>query len=583
VRPAALDDWTALLAALPGPPDRVVHLWQLTGRGSDGRDPARLAEVEERGLLSLVALGQALGRLAVRRETELAVVADGLLVVERTDWSAPEKAMLLGPVRVLPREDPSVRCRVLDVDAEEITDGLAERLAAELGSAASEPMVALRGGQIWVPTVEPLRLTGDAAAAAPIKAGGAYLITGGLGGIGLAVARFLATARARLVLLGRTGLPPRESWLEHRHDEGHLGRRIRAVLELEELGAEVFLLTADVADAAQMRAAAVKIRERYRKLDGVFHAAGLPGGGIIQGRTREAIEQVLAPKVAGTLVLEQALAEIPYTFLVLFSSLAWLHGEPGQVDYCAANAFLGAYAQHRAQQGARVVAIDWCQWQWNGWTAATRHLDARLREELERRRRAHGLTFEEGIEALLRVLASELPQVLVSTQPLGVSRDGPTLQELVEELESTALPETPRQPRPAQGVPYEAPRGPAECQLATLWQQLLGIEQVGIHDDFFDLGGHSLLGIQLLSRVRETLGADLPLRLLFESPTLAGMAAAMAEQSAPRPAAPEAPSATALPTGDAELLANLDRLSDQELDGLLSQMLEETEAEGGMR
>jgi acyl transferase domain-containing protein len=578
LRPTSREDFASLLAELPQPPDRIVHLWQLTGRGAAAREPGT---VVNRGIASLVALAQALGGgSAATGAVELTLVADGLCPIERGDLSAPEKATLFGPARVLPREYPNLRCRMIDVDGEEAAGGLARRLAAELSGGAGEPLVALRGERRWVPAVEAVRLGAEHAAAAPIAPGGVYLITGGLGGIGLALARHLAvTARAKLALLGRSGLPPRAHWTAERLAETDLGRRIRAVEELEELGAEVLVLAADVAAATQMGAAVAAVRERWGRLDGVFHAAGVPGGGLVAGKTLQAIERVLAPKLTGTLVLERVLAEHPEAFLALFSSLAWLHGEPGQVDYCAANAFLGAYAQHCRRQGGprQVVAIDWCQWQWNGWAEMTRHLDERLRAELDRRRREHGLTFDEGMEALRRAMGSGLPQLMVSTRPLpSAAAGGLTLHDLVEEMEQAPAPRT-WHPRPSLGVAYEAPRGELERQLAELWQPLLGIEQVGVYDDFFDLGGHSLLGIQLLSRVRETLQVDLPLRVLFETPTLAGMAAAIAERRAQAEldVADTEPGFPAVI--DPEMLAGLDHLSDQELDGLLAEMQSESE------
>jgi amino acid adenylation domain-containing protein len=172
--------------------------------------------------------------------------------------------------------------------------------------------------------------------------------------------------------------------------------------------------------------------------------------------------------------------------------------------------------------------------------------------------------------------APSLPAAQVSPRPLSLSRGrGLSIDNILQEMTDPRLREGPKHSRPARSGAYEAPRDPIERQLAELWQQLLGIEPVGIHDNFFDLGGHSLLGIQLLSRIRETLHADLPLRVLFEMPSLAEMAAKVAEHQA-GPATGPVPELEPSPDGDGlEVLANLDLLSGQQLDALISELLSE--------
>ena len=449
-------------------------------------------------------------------------------------------------------------------------------------------MVALRGERRWLPSVEAVRLPAQEHPPAGITQGGVYLITGGFGGIGLALADHLArTVGAKLVLVGRTPLPDRAEWPRllaagAGERDAAAARKVRAVAALEALGTEVLAVAADVADGARMREVVALARERFGRLDGAFHAAGLPGAGLIQLKERDAAAAVLAPKVDGTLGLAAALSGlsgVPDCFLVLFSALTGITGGIGQVDYTAANAFLDAFAQHARQRGgAPVVAIDWCEWQWDDWADRLTALDPRLHDELQRQRRTYGLSFAEGMEALARILASGHSQVLVSTRRLqAVLTQQHSMAQLLESLGRTAPAAGGSHARPALATPYVAPQNEIEERLAGIWRELLGVQQVGVHDNFFQLGGHSLLGLQVMSRIQEAFHVDLPLRILFEASTVAELAAAVAASETV-----EVPEIRAASFDAQRVLENLDELSEEEMDEFLALMAEEEQLfEGG--
>ncbi|HKV08968.1 MAG TPA: SDR family NAD(P)-dependent oxidoreductase, partial [Thermoanaerobaculia bacterium] len=343
-----------------------------------------------------------------------------------------------------------------------------------------------------------------------------------------------------------------------------------ALRELEAAGAEVLVLRADVADEAAMRRAVAAARERFGPLHGVFHAAGVPGAGLIQRKTREAADAVLAPKVDGTRALEAALADDPPEILVLFSSINALTGGLGQVDYSAANAYLDAVAE--AGGPLPWVAVDWCEWRWDAWTEAT-IADPRVVAGLKKQREVYGLGFEEGMEALERILASGLSRVVVSTRDLrAVLAERHSLPEVLgglDQLAETARSGRATRPRPGLPVAFAPPEIEDHRRLAALWRELLGLDEVGIHDDFFQLGGHSLLGLQLLSRLQSAFGAEVPLRTLFDAPTIAELSVALHDLRT----GPGAPAAEKIAAVDPQsLLENLSELSDEEMTELLARM-----------
>ena len=356
------------------------------------------------------------------------MLTSGLHDVDGDERIAPAKAMVLGPVRVIPLEYPGVTCRAIDLAAPEWTrpsERHVTQLVADITAADGEAVTAWRRGHRWVPTPEAVRL--DAVADpqdARLRHQGVYLITGGYGGVGLTLAEHLArTVQARLVLIGRAGLPDRADWpsyLASAGDDDRRARQIRAVQALERAGADVLPLTADVAREADVRRAIDAARARWGRIDGVIHAAGVAGGGVIQLKTREAAERVFAPKVAGTEVLAAALEGMPLDFFALCSSMTSLVGGGGQVDYCAANAYLDAFAHaHARQAGVFTVSIDWDAWKDVGMAVETG-----VPGELASGRAAmlaRGIAPAEGAEAFLRILSRvDAPQVAVSTTPLGV-------------------------------------------------------------------------------------------------------------------------------------------------------------------
>ncbi|HAG81131.1 MAG TPA: hypothetical protein DCL61_08130, partial [Cyanobacteria bacterium UBA12227] len=200
---------------------------------------------------------------------------------------------------------------------------------------------------------------------------GVYLITGGLGAIGLTLASHLAkTVRAKLVLTGRSPFPTREDWskwLRLRGEDDDISRKIRKVQQIEALGAEVLIVSADVSNLEQMRRAIAQVRERFGQLNGVIHAAGILGDSAIARKTALQVESVLAPKVKGALVLDALLNDVELDFLVLCSSGAAIQPLFGQVAYAGANNFLDVFAHYKTStDGTFAVSINWEGWQESG-------------------------------------------------------------------------------------------------------------------------------------------------------------------------------------------------------------------------
>jgi acyl transferase domain-containing protein/acyl carrier protein len=531
IAPQANDDYMALikhLFALDKSPDRIVHLWNVATERPLPVNEESVDRAQRLGFYSLIFLAQALGNSQATKPVRIQVISNNMCDVWGGEDIRPEKATLLGPVKVIPQEYEQIACSSVDVALPAQMETLTEQILAELMADVEVKMVAYRGSSRWVQSFEPIRLEdqNEEDGITRLRKNGVYLITGGFGGLGFALAERLAQkVQARLVLIGRSSLPPREEWqvlLADDQTDTSIRRRIQQVLTLESSGAEVLAVAADVADHRQMQQAIDDTHERFGPVNGVFHVAGVPGEGLIQLKTPEVADRVLRPKIQGTLVLNTLLQNDSLDFMVLYSSINAIVGGLGEVDYCAANAFLDAFAHYNSnlRRSIPTVSVNWGMWQWDAWQSSSlAHSLPELYEQVAQTRRAYGFTLDEGEQSLWRILSTSLPQVLVWKLDLEAAfRLWDTRSSILENIQWTRSQS--RHPRPSLRTLYAAPRDEMEEKIAEIWAEALGIEKIGIHDHFLELGGNSLLGMVITTRLKRELGIDLSAVALYEGPTV---------------------------------------------------------------
>jgi acyl transferase domain-containing protein/acyl carrier protein len=514
-----------------GLPERVLHLWGVSPEPAGEVNATTVRDQQERGFYSVLFLTQALAEHLGEQELQLDVVAQGTQDVTGEESLSPGKAMVLGLCKVLPQEHPKMRCRSIDVELPEAggEERLSAQLLEELRAEVSERVVAYRGRRRWVEFFEPVRLGEPGEGHGLLRERGIYLLTGGLGRIGLVLAEYLAaTVKARLVLVGRSAFPERaewDAWLATQGEEEETSRKIRRLLALEKQGAEVLVVRADISQPAQVEAVLARVQERFGGLHGVVHGAATTGPDVflpIREANLEACENQFKSKLHGMMVLRDALRGKALDFVLLQSSLASILGGLGFSAYSAANRFLDVLAALED----RTASTRWLSVNWDGW-------------DFEGAGQSAGqsvlpMNASEGVAAFRRILSGgEASNWAVSAESLEarlavwVQQEAPAAPVKEAPVEAVSSHQ-----RPDLSTEYVAPRDEVEAALAGIWSELLGVQQVGIHDSFFQLGGHSLLGMQLLSRIREQLQVDLPLRNLFESPTIAGLALLILEKRA---------------------------------------------------
>jgi hypothetical protein len=218
---------------------------------------------------------------------------------------------------------------------------------------------------------------------------------------------------------------------------------------------------------------------------------------MIQLKTKELVAPVFAPKVLGTLALQSALEDLD--FFVVFSTSLALTGVFGQVDYCAANAFLDAFAH----ANTHTLSIDWHVPQWETWQEESLASVPEFQAQFAETRAAYGIKLDEGVELFRRLLSSSQPQVIVSTQDFQALIDEQQRAASMSVLDQLQTSVTVARTRTEADGDYVPPQNKVEAAMAALWEELFGLQRLSVNDNFFELGGNSLLGIQLISRVRK--------------------------------------------------------------------------------
>lgn len=515
---ASTDPGTALLTPADGGTVTVVHLATLDHEpGASAATGPALLSVSR----TLAACGTA------PAGTRVIVVTRGGQAATATQPVCPTQAAVGVLAMVANQEYLNLDCRTLDLDPAYDATRAAEAVGAELARTSDAVFVSHRDGVRQRPTFVPADPGSDAGVSTPaVRPDGAYLITGGLGEIGLIVAEHLVRSGAgRVVLTSRRGLP-----------EDPQDRRTLAVARLRALGAQVDTPRVDVTDADAMRSLLVDGAIR-----GVVHTAADAAPETfrpLRDLDETAVARHFGAKVEGARTLSAVLADLPAAlapdWCLLFSSTSALLGGVTFGSYSAANAALTAVARSAATTGP---ATRWIAAEWDTWACTLDKLDGGIGATMA----GHAMTDAQALAAFDRLVGQARPAVVVAAGGLTDRLPRPGTRDVV-----VVVPLGERYPRPELTQPYAAPRTPTERVLTDVWGDVLGIDGVGTRDNFFDLGGTSLLVPHMIGLIQQRIGVAVPTVALFEAPTVRSLAAVI--DTGPPPAQTPAMPATSCAT-----------------------------------
>jgi myxalamid-type polyketide synthase MxaE and MxaD len=496
-------------------------------------------------------------------------------VVERVA-TVPAQAPVWGLGRVVALEHPERWGGLIDLDPAEGPDEAAAHVVAQLLAGDDEDQVAFRDGTRHVPRL--VRAPSIAEGAITVRADGAYLVTGGLGGLGLQVARWLVEQGARhLVLLGRRGLPPRETWTAAQPGE-ELARQVTMISQMEVAGARVDVVSADAADRDAMAALLASFGAARPPLRGIVHAAAQMRAEPLDEMTDEALAEVFAAKVTGAWLLHELSRELPLDFFVLFSSTTALIGSARLGHYAAANQFLDALAHHRRQAGLPALSVNWGTWD-----------EMRAVSEAGRRSFAQAgllpMRTADALAALGRLAGGPAVQAVVASVDWDAlvalyeaKRSRPFLAEL--RARPSGAPAVAARSHAVdlaarlEAVPTEARHDLLVAHVRGEAAVVLGLAESRIDPEqgLFDMGMDSLMAVDLKARLEAAVGHRLPSTLTFNYPTVTALAAYLADEMLGGRTASAAPTAPPAPVPAAEA-GSRDDLSEDELAALLADKL----------
>ena len=581
IAPGKADHYRLLLESLAADNiiiGQILHLWTYDEYIGEVSSLEALSQAQEQGIYSLLFLVQALAKVQGSDHwVQLLFISSHIQSISSTDPIAYEKSSVLGLLKTIPQELPWLNCRHIDLPFDGVeTNGA--YILQELFVSSKEREVAYRNGQRFVPRLEKVDLPSFPKSPIPFKQGGTYLLSGGLGGVGIQIAQYLLKHyQARLLLVGRTPLPQKSTWNAHLKKGDAIAQRIKAYQELLQLGGEVIYETVDICDDKQLLTIVEKAKTLWGKnLDGIIHLAGTFHEQLVVEETQENLAAVLRPKMLGAWALHQLIKDNSESIFINFSSVNDFFGGTAVGAYAAANSFIDRFSHYQKyKSGLLSYCFVWSMWEETGMSQGYQM------KNLTRAKGFYVMPSSQAISSMLAGLHHDCSHLFI-----GLDGSNPNIRRFTLEAEGlqkltayftsktySSMTRVPLQVRDSfaaalcadrfstsiicdfvhlpempltvsgeidrerllrgnvgrQSTESVAPQSEEERQLASLWQEVLGVPVLGIHDNFFELGGNSIKAMRLINKLQAQINQILHPTALFEAPTIAQFVAYLNE------------------------------------------------------
>jgi len=556
------------IAVTNTPISRILHLGYYEEYTGEINYIEGLEQSQSKGIYSLVNLVQSLEQVqGTQHRVQLLFIASNTQLVQLTDKIACEKATVLGLLKTISNEIPWLSCTHIDLPVADLEVN-ADYIWQELCSVFTEPEIAYREGKRIVSGLESVDFTSEIQQELPLIKEGTYLISGGLGGIGVEIARYmLEHYQAKLILVGRTPL-----------EEGdNLSEKMLAYRKLQRLSGKVIYRAVDICNLEQLQQVVAQSLSELggSKLDGIIHLAGIYHEQLLSSETQDSMAALLRPKVLGTWVLHQLLKDNTDGLFIHFSSIYGFFGATALAAYSAANGFQTAFCDYQKAQGyQQSYCLAWSIWDEVGMSQGYKT------KEFSRAKGYYAITPSQGMHSLLAALCHKHNNNLL----VGLDHSKPQIQRLlwddrslqqltayftskitefpvsqlqdfevrdrfgtITQLVPSALIQLESFPLTANGeidrqrlqssngnispqAEKELADTETEQKIAAIWQEVLQLEEVGIYDNFFELGGQSILLIKVYGKLQEIFELNLKVIDLITHPTVHSLAQFIAGQ-----------------------------------------------------
>ncbi|WP_392534193.1 type I polyketide synthase [Nostoc sp. C117] len=566
VNPARGEDFQRLLReALPSGElawRGVIHLWSLETTQTKDFSLAELAQAQTWGSISVLHLLQAIAQNPQPINPTFWLVTRGAISVN-SSLPAVQQSPVWGLGKVVALEYPELWGGMVDLDPQPTADEVFT-LLAEISDAQKEDHLAFRSGQRYVARLVPMQPT--ASSKKDFNRNGTYLITGGLGALGLKLAQWLVTQGVKsLVLLGRSGASPEAQ---------------ANITKMQTAGIKILVAQADVCNRADMLQVLEAVAASMPPLKGAIHAAGAVGYDTITEMELTTWESILRPKVLGGWILHELTQDMQLELFVSFSSIASVWGSKGQAHYAAANHFLDTLANYRRSRGLPGLSINWGPWAEVGMAVGEA-------QQFLARMGVEALPPQQALAALGVALRGDAAQVTIANinwtvfKGIYEARGQRLLLEKLGTLPENTEKSLDEKSEILQNLTVATPTERQPILIAYLQAEIskvLGAAQLAdIHRGFFEMGIDSLMAVDLKNRLETNLNCSLPGTLLFEVPNIQDLATYLGKevlhwQDEPQQVATE-------PNTDLNTdLLEITQLSEEEVEASIADKLAELES-----
>jgi len=524
VRPDQFEDYQQLMQDIQADKTLVgvIHGWTLSDSSAANSDSGSsdFWNQQQKSTLSLAWLSKAIGEVVVDHAVSLNILTQGVADIDPAAKPQPANHCFLGAAAVIQKEYRTIHTKVVDMGGD-VSSALTQTMLNKLlVSQVHEPLLALDRGNWWKQNYDRVSLAADTTAL--IQNGSTIVCTGGLGGLARNMTLQLASQfeNLKVVLLARNVLPPEDQWDQilaepvETQSVSELQQRIEDYRQLKSL-CDVSVIKCDVSDRQQLVAALKQCNDRFGKIDLLLHTAGVLNDGIVATKTWEQLEPVLAAKSLAADVCCQYIRQTPDAIrsLVFFSSIASDIGLFGQFAYSAANNYLDGLChqmKHESASNTRTLSVNWPAFRDVG-MAVRSQVDLSVDAALQREITENSFTVAEGTEALIGIVNNPTHTRVVLSKQSFSSR----LQVALEDGRSVTL--------GSQVETGAASMGDGAVNVNDLmleiWRQQFGNDQLTLDDDYFELGGDSLMAVGMIAQVEKAFGKMVPISHLINSPT----------------------------------------------------------------
>lgn len=486
-----------------------------------------LKEKFESKVFGLLHLIRSLSKNKYRNKIQLVVVCNyAREVTRREELLIPLHGAFLGIVKAAGQEYRHILFKMIDADLSIIP----EQIMNEFEFSPNQVCIAYRNNRKYMQQLTKGEVKGDTAAKYPIRDKGVYMIAGGLGGIGLALAASIAEhGKVIFCFIGR-GNPAEGEISELQKKKRSHSRKNDLLSNIKESGAEINYYSCDIGDSGRLTEVVSDIRNRYGKINGVIHCAGVSGDGFLINKSIAELNEVFSPKIYGTWLLNELTREDGLDFFIMQSSVSSLFGGMGQCAYAGANAYMDAFAAYRSKSQGRTLCINWAPWGEIGMKYdQNRDEDSFL---------LHSLNTVEGVLAFEHVFDFDGSNIIIGKLNLEEVEKLRTYLPLTIDpsLEEVDFSENKQDRKNADS--FVTPAGESvsatslEKILTGIWKEALGMDEINIYTSFSDMGGDSIQAGNLLKELDKHFPGMLSIIDIFNYSSISEMAAYMSSLAA---------------------------------------------------